>query len=75
VRNLQQPRIDGVDIGLYSRKLDGGFGFELLLLALITHLGEHEFERINQLYVAEHVLLIHQLDELLQDCVLLLLFG
>jgi hypothetical protein len=75
VRNLQQPSINSVDICLYSWKFDGCFGFELLLLALIAHLGEHELEGVDQLYVAEHVFLIHQLDELLQDFVLLLFLG
>jgi hypothetical protein len=54
-------------------KLGGRLGLQLLLFALVAHLGEHELERVDELDVAQHVFLIHQLDELIQHPVFLLL--
>lgn len=44
MRNLQQPSVDSINICLNSWEFDDSFGFQLLLLALVAHLGEHKFE-------------------------------
>ncbi len=73
MRNLKQPCVDGIDIAFDRLKFDRSFGFELLLFAFVAHLGEHELEGVDEFDVAQHVFLIHQLDELLKHFVFPLL--